>query len=432
MKIQLTCQQIPVNNVAEIMFSVGAAFGGLLNSYIADRFGRRKLLMSCQIVNVLIGFCIASSKSYANYLFYRLVLGFTCSAVLLCSLVICIEIAGGKWKDLLSTVYMYSYSLGYMSLHVIGNFFKNWVYLQYSITLVAIFLISVWWLVPESPRWLLTMQKLPRLMVVLETASDYNRKPLMPGTSTKLKNTPAMKAAPQDPNPLMLFRGEAVRRLSIVIPCASFFSSITYFGLVLNNSIFSLGLLYSGIVEFTAITVVLILRLKNDVLMVITTNALSGICCLVAAALTDHKTPQNVVVVLARFFGGMVNSSLTTIFATMYPTLIRTLGLGWGNFFTNVALGVAANAFLLMLTSKMQARKPASQARKPRSQARKPGSQARKPRSQARKPGVVFNKRDEEESSSSMGRAQRERTLRFRVVDEVRTVTTRTSPSGPG
>lgn len=67
--------------------------------------------------------------------------------------------------------------------------------------------------------------------------------------------------------------------------------------------------------------------------------------------LTDHKTPQNVVVVLARFFGGMVNSSLTTIFATMYPTLIRTLGLGWGNFFTNVALGVAANAFLLVCLS---------------------------------------------------------------------------------
>ncbi|KAF6211607.1 hypothetical protein GE061_012120, partial [Apolygus lucorum] len=279
----LACLPLPVNNIAESAFSIGSGFGGILCSYLADRFGRKKLLMGSQLMNVMIGFCIANAPTFALYLFYRVLLGFSCSAVLLCSLVICLEIAGGKWRDRLTTVFMFSYSLGYVTLYLLSRLFNSWVYLQYSITLLGIFLLSIYWAVPESPRWLLTVQNLPGLMAVLKSVSDINRKPLMPGTTSRLKNMPPMQVEPTSVSLLMLFRKGAIGRVSAVSPFVFFFCNVTYFGLVLNDDLFTLGLLYSGAIEFIACLVVLILGLKNDVLMVTVANGLSGVCCLVGA-----------------------------------------------------------------------------------------------------------------------------------------------------
>ncbi|KAF6211608.1 hypothetical protein GE061_012121 [Apolygus lucorum] len=63
--------------------------------------------------------------------------------------------------------------------------------------------------------------------------------------------------------------------------------------------------------------------------------------------ITANGVYLDIACMAARFFGGMTNSSLTTIVASMYPTLMRTLGLGWGNLFTSIGLAVATNIVLL-------------------------------------------------------------------------------------
>uniref|UniRef100_A0A0A9XEB4 Solute carrier family 22 member 6 n=2 Tax=Lygus hesperus TaxID=30085 RepID=A0A0A9XEB4_LYGHE len=183
-------------------------------------------------------------------------------------------------------------------------------------------------------------------MVILEMASSFNRRALPPGTSTMMKNMAPMQIEYKKPTMLMLFRGAGIRRMTIVTPFIFFFISLTYFGLVLNQDLFNYGLFFSGVVEFLAGSVALLMGVKNNVKMVIITNGLSGLCCLIAAGLTK-SVYLDIACMAARFFGGMTNSCVQTILAIMYPTLIRTMALGWANFFTNLALAVAANIVLL-------------------------------------------------------------------------------------
>ncbi|XP_014252201.1 solute carrier family 22 member 8-like [Cimex lectularius] len=349
-EFNLACTSMPINNLAESVFLIGAAIGDIINGVLADRFGRRRVLMVSQGFVVLTGFIIANSSSYRMYLLCRVVLGYLCSAITMCSFIICLEIVGGRWRGIMSTAYTYSYSFGYITLHLFSEIFPNWVHLQYSITLIAIFLLSIWWLVPESPRWLLTTKNLPELMIFLEMASSFNRLPLLSGIPRQIKNSKPMMTKNTEKVTLpMLFQTKIIRWLSIVCPFPSFFYSVTYNGLALNSAFYSTSLFYSGLSEFCAVTFVLMLNVDNDLTLASISISLSGICCLIGSGLaTAAYAPTyaflfDIVILFARFFSGIMNTTFLTTICCKYPTVIRGVGFGWCHCFANIALCVAAN-----------------------------------------------------------------------------------------
>lgn len=62
-----------------------------------------------------------------------------------------------------------------MSLAGLAFWFRHWQQLQIAITLPSIVLLSYWWIVPESPRWLLAMGKQREASEILQKAIDVNK-----------------------------------------------------------------------------------------------------------------------------------------------------------------------------------------------------------------------------------------------------------------
>lgn len=85
------------------------------------------------------------------------------------------EIVGTKWRAAITVLYQIPFSLGHMSLAGLAFWFRHWQQLQIAITLPSIILLSYWWIVPESPRWLLAMGKQRAACKVLQRAVNINK-----------------------------------------------------------------------------------------------------------------------------------------------------------------------------------------------------------------------------------------------------------------
>lgn len=84
------------------------------------------------------------------------------------------EIVGTKWRAAITVLYQIPYSLGHMSLAGLAYYFRHWQHLQLAITLPSIILLSYWWIVPESPRWLLAVGKQRTACGILQKAAKCN------------------------------------------------------------------------------------------------------------------------------------------------------------------------------------------------------------------------------------------------------------------
>lgn len=84
------------------------------------------------------------------------------------------EIVGTKWRAAITVLYQIPFSLGHMSLAGLAYYFRHWQHLQIAITLPSVILLSYWWIVPESPRWLLAFGKQRAACKILQKAANIN------------------------------------------------------------------------------------------------------------------------------------------------------------------------------------------------------------------------------------------------------------------
>lgn len=85
------------------------------------------------------------------------------------------EIVGTKWRAAITVLYQIPFGLGHMSLAGLAFWFRHWQQLQIAITLPSIILLSYWWIVPESPRWLLATGKQRAACKILQKAANINK-----------------------------------------------------------------------------------------------------------------------------------------------------------------------------------------------------------------------------------------------------------------
>jgi MFS family permease len=93
------------------------------------------------------------------------------------SFVLVMEIIGIKWRELISVLYQIPFNLGHLTLPLFAYFIRDWDRLQFALSIPSIILISYYWLLPESPRWLFAVGRVDESVKVLEKAAKCNNLP---------------------------------------------------------------------------------------------------------------------------------------------------------------------------------------------------------------------------------------------------------------
>lgn len=175
-EFNLVCDKKSLASTISTMTFVGRLVGSFLFGIIGDRFGRKKTLVGTLAVMTL---ALAAGLIPNVYvvLVCRFIVGTCITGSFDCCFVIMLEIVGTSSRTLVSSISSLSWSFGYISASGVAYLLRNWWW-YHIVTAVptALALLLAAWLVPESPRWLITVGRWDEAEVILRRGSQLNGK----------------------------------------------------------------------------------------------------------------------------------------------------------------------------------------------------------------------------------------------------------------
>ncbi|XP_073985223.1 organic cation transporter protein-like [Rhodnius prolixus] len=345
----LVCEKKQYGNLAEMAFLLGVAIGGLACGFISDRFGRKRTLMISIVAQIIFGTAVALAPHFWVFIALRGFLGFFSVSLVFSGFVLCVELVGGKWLTISGVSYLFPLPLSYVTISGIAYCIKGWRELQLAITLPSVCFLPLLWILPESPRWLLSMGKSEKVLKVLEDAAKFNKMELPASVDKLIKQEIAKEEGTENQSPkvglLDLYRTPRMRRTSFLLYVLWFCVYIVYYGLVLNLSNLGgnvyINSVISGAFELPAIAVsiLILLKLGRRWPLAITMAAAGCACLLTIPAPKDEGSWLVLgLATLGRFCASSSNVILPIFTADLFPTLLRNLGIGSSNAPSGIAL----------------------------------------------------------------------------------------------
>lgn len=245
------------------------------------------------------------------------------------------EIVGVQYREIVSVMFHIPFNLGHLTLPLFAYFFRDWQSLQLVLSLPSIILISYYWLVPESPRWLFTVGRVDESVTVLKAAAKRNRRPVdeIESKIVAFKKSSSQTSCSKG-NISDLLRTPNMRTKTLAMWFSWFVCGLTFFGVSqyvgqIGGDIFT-NVAISAAVEVpgTLLCIYTMRRFgrRNTVLFA---NLLTGIAMLTIACLPQDA--ELATVVLASCAIVCINMALPTTYlyaGEIFPTVVRNIGVG--------------------------------------------------------------------------------------------------------
>ncbi|NXH11110.1 S22A3 protein, partial [Bucco capensis] len=324
----LVCGHAWMLDLSQAILNLGFLAGAFALGYAADRYGRILIyLLSCLGVGVC-GIIVAFAPNFTVFLIFRFLQGVFGKGTWMTCYVIVTEIVGSDQRIVGIVIQMF-FTLGIMILPGIAYLVPTWQGIQLAISLPNFLFLLYYWVVPESPRWLLTRKKGEKALKILHNIAKHNGKYISPHYSEITISNEEVG----NPSILSLLRTPQMRRNTLILMYAWFASALIYQGLVMRLGIAG-GNLYldffiSGAVELPAALLILVTidRIGRRIPFAIS-NIVAGIACLITAFLPeDIPWLKTTVSTLGRLGITMAFEIVYLVNTELYPTTLRNFGV---------------------------------------------------------------------------------------------------------
>jgi len=137
---------------------IGMALGSVLLGGVADRRGRRPLILACLVAMVIGMYGAGHAETLSTLMLFRLLTGLGIGGMLAAINALAAELANDRWRSLAMALMVIGYPLG----GVFGGLAVQWILAHgnwrdifgFGAWATAAFIPIVWWLVPESVAFL--------------------------------------------------------------------------------------------------------------------------------------------------------------------------------------------------------------------------------------------------------------------------------------
>uniref|UniRef100_A0A0E0LM76 H(+)/Pi cotransporter n=1 Tax=Oryza punctata TaxID=4537 RepID=A0A0E0LM76_ORYPU len=325
-------------------FFAGCLAGGFLLTTLADSLlGRKKMLLVSLASMSVAGVLTAFSPNVWAYAALRFVCGFGRSMVGTCALVLSTELVGKRWRDTVSVAGFACFTVGFLSLPALAYAFReaSWrnMYLWTSLPSLC-YAILLYFLVQESPRWLLVRG---RKHDAIETVRQIAALNGGGGITCSFSMLHACATEREDATGAggdgvfatlqsMLERRWALRRLAAIMT-ASFGVGMVYYGMPLNvgnlGSNLYLSVTYNALAEFpSSILSWLLMGRINRRSSVIALTAVAGLCSL-ACVVIPEGTGERMAAEVFSFFATCTAFNIILMYSIeLFPTSVRNSAVG--------------------------------------------------------------------------------------------------------
>ncbi|KAL8615972.1 hypothetical protein ACOMHN_034648 [Nucella lapillus] len=174
----LVCGKAGLSQLSQTAVFGGQAGGYLLFSPLADRFGRKKVYVTCALCAAATLTATALVPSYDLFLVGRIILGFFSVGMVLAAYTMFLELCPQQWRCLASVMDACLWALACVLMASAAFCLQalSWRHLSLALASPFLYALILPWFVDESLRWLLATGKMKEADNVLKKACRMNNK----------------------------------------------------------------------------------------------------------------------------------------------------------------------------------------------------------------------------------------------------------------
>ena len=251
------------------------------------------------------------------------------------------EIVTGKAKTILGLAPHFDYAIGGLMVCAVAYLIPDWYKMQLVFNIPLLLWFSIYWVIPESPRWLLTHGYVEKAEKVVKEIAEYNNHKLPDNFKLETPKSHDTNSSGSDTNKLIifmkLFKTPNLRKNTLIVYYAWFATSFVYYGLTLNSNSLGASLFvyfsFGKVIEIPAVLTCTILaftvgrRLSVMIMFTVCGSAL----LLTMAVPTGVFTNEWPIVALNIIGRGSSIGNLALCYvytAELFPTVARNVGIG--------------------------------------------------------------------------------------------------------
>ncbi|XP_071495351.1 solute carrier family 22 member 15-like [Diadema antillarum] len=334
----LVCDKSHYVGYAQSMYMAGVLVGNLHFGTLSDRYGRLKMTLISLCLLTSLGTLSAVLWSFKLFFIFRFLVGYGAGGVILTSFVLQTENLTSSYRTKVASCIPACFAGGVMIFAAMAYFIRHWRNLLLAAALPVSAYLLMYFVIPESPRWLMTRGRVSEAEEVLYKLGLQNGRSV-PRSAIKLSDTKKEKAEPSSQNASLLdcFRTPVLRMRMLILICSWFTSSLVYYGLTMNAS--NLGsnmyvsFALSGLVEIPAYVFgFFLLNRTGRKKAMCASMFIGGAACLSMLIIpATDETMVNIRTGMALVGKMGISSAFNIVYiytAELLPTVLRNSGMG--------------------------------------------------------------------------------------------------------
>jgi len=170
----LVCEQNYKSKGTMSAFMSGVMLGAFVLGKLADSIGRKNSLTITVVGIIFFNTISAFTTSFQVYVIAKFCVGFFCAGNILAMFVLGNELVGSSKRGIFGLTLQSSFAVGIVILSFMAYHVQHWRYLTLLISILGLPFLSYHWIIPESPRWLMSQNRLHEAVKILEDIAKGN------------------------------------------------------------------------------------------------------------------------------------------------------------------------------------------------------------------------------------------------------------------
>ncbi|GFG39212.1 hypothetical protein Cfor_11277 [Coptotermes formosanus] len=194
--------------------------------------GRKVPLVIAIGIQAGAGILAALSPWFIAFLVARFIMAVSTGGTMVISFVLVMEIVGNKWRSTIAILYQIPFSLGICVMVGVSYLQRDWRDFHFTLSAVSALFLVYWWLIPESPRWLMAVGREPEALRILENAARWNGRDVTAIKEVAQRLRPDREAPNSDKKATLadLMRTPNLRWNSLLLFVTWFLAGLCFYG----------------------------------------------------------------------------------------------------------------------------------------------------------------------------------------------------------
>ncbi|KAL4716177.1 hypothetical protein ACJJTC_013954 [Scirpophaga incertulas] len=353
----LVCDRAWLKNLTQTFFMLGILVGNMVFGHLSDRYGRRMPFLAAVFLQLISGVTTAYSVNWYMFTALRFLLAVATGGTMVTSFVLTMELIGAKYREAVGIIYQIPFNLGHLSLPLFGYYLRDWSTFQLAISLPSVIFLSYYFLLPESPRWLMTAGRVNEAVKIMEIAAKRNNLPTESiATTTQKMSVEMSHKVEKHASFFALFRTPRLRARTIAICFNWFVCGICFFGVSqyighVSGNIFTNVAISAAIQVPGTIISIYANRLLGRKITLISSNCVTGLSCLLIIVVPQSGA-SHLTLGCIGLWGMSISFATVYLYAgELFPTVVRNSGVGLSSTVARIGSMVAPFVATLSETS---------------------------------------------------------------------------------